>query len=135
MNENIEEESFTGIDITPLVGVALVLVIVFMVTAPLFVQPVMQIALPKAITGEAEEKENVTITISKDGLWAINENEISLEEIPFLLSQKIEDSRDKFVIIRADQQALHKWLLKAMSISKECGAQEVSIAVEQKERK
>lgn len=135
MNENIEEESFTGIEITPLVGVALVLVIVFMVTAPLFVHPVMQIALPKAITGEAEEKENVTITISKDGLWAINENEISLEEIPFLLSQKIEDSRDKFVIIRADQQALHKWLLKAMSISKECGAKEVSIAVEQKERK
>lgn len=135
MNENIEEESFTGIEITPLVGVALVLVIVFMVTTPLFVQPVMQIALPKAITGEAEEKENTTITISKDGLWAINENEISLEEIPFLLSQKIEDSRDKFVIIRADQQALHKWLLKAMSISKECGAKEVSIAVEQKKRK
>ena len=132
MSEN--NTDITGIEITPLVGVALVLVMIFMVTAPMFEHPVMDVMLPKAITGKAEEKENVTLTISKDGFWAVNENEYNHEDISYYLSQKIEDSRDKFVIIRADQDALHKWLLKAMSICKDSGAKEVSIAVEQKKR-
>jgi biopolymer transport protein ExbD len=134
MSEDYEDDAITGVEITPLVGVALVLVMIFMVTAPLFMQPVMDIMLPEAITGEAEEKENVTLTISKDGLWAVNENEYPPEEISYYLREKIEKSRDKFVVIRADQQAIHKWLLKAMSIGKECGAKEISIAVEQKQR-
>ena len=54
--EHSEEDAITGVEITPLVGVALVLVMIFMVTAPLFMHPVMDIKLPKAVTGEAEEK-------------------------------------------------------------------------------
>jgi biopolymer transport protein ExbD len=132
---NFEEETITTLEITPLVAIALVLVIIFMVTAPLFLQPKMKIILPKAITGEAEERENVTISISQYGKWAVNEEEIPFENVHLLLSRKIEETRDKYVIIRADQQALHKWLLEAMSISKECGARAVSIKVERKQKR
>lgn len=129
-----EEADITEIEITPLVAVSLVLVMVFMVTAPLLMQPGMQVVLPKAITGKAEEKENITITVSREGFWAVNENECTFEELPFFLSQKIEASRDKYVIIRADQQSLHKWLLKAMTVCKQCNAKAVTIAVEQKRK-
>jgi len=132
---NVEEENITTLEITPLVAVALVLVIIFMVTAPLFLQPAMKIILPKAITGEAEERENVTISISQYGKWAVNEEELPFENVHLLLSRKIEKTRDKYVIIRADQQALHKWLLEAISISKECGARTVSIKVERKQKR
>lgn len=132
---NVEEETITTLEITPLVAVALVLVIIFMVTAPLFLQPAMKIILPKAITGEAEERENVTISISQYGKWAVNEEELPFENVHLLLSRKIEETRDKYVIIRADQQALHKWLLEAISISKECGARTVSIKVERKQKR
>lgn len=132
---NVEEENITTLEITPLVAIALVLVIIFMVTAPLFLQPAMKIILPKAITGEAEERENVTISISQYGKWAVNEEEIPFENVHQLLRRKIEKTRDKYVIIRADQQALHKWLLEAMSISKECGARTVSIKVERKQKR
>lgn len=132
---DFEEENISELEITPLVAVALVLVIVFMVTAPLFLQPAMKIILPKAITGEAEEMENVTVSISQYGKWAVNEEEIPLENVHLLLSRKLERTRDKYVIIRADQQALHKWLLEAMSISKECGAKTVSIKVERKQKR
>jgi len=132
---NFKEETITALEITPLVAIALVLVIIFMVTAPLFLQPRMKITLPKAITGEAEERENVTISISQYGKWAINEEEIPLENVHQLLRKKIDITRDKYVIIRADQQALHKWLLEAMSISKECGAMAVSIKVERKQKR
>jgi len=132
---NVEEENITTLEITPLVAVALVLVIIFMVTAPLFLQPAMKIILPKAITGEAEERENVTISISQYGKWAVNEEEIPFENVHQLLRKKIDITRDKYVLIRADQQALHKWLLEAMSISKECGARTVSIKVERKQKR
>lgn len=132
---NVEEENITTLEITPLVAVALVLVIIFMVTAPLFLQPAMKIILPKAITGEAEERENVTISISQYGKWAVNEEELPFENVHQLLRKKIDITRDKYVIIRADQQALHKWLLEAMSISKECGARTVSIKVERKQKR
>ena len=132
---NVEEENITTLEITPLVAIALVLVIIFMVTAPLFLQPAMKIILPKAITGEAEERENVTISISQYGKWAVNEEEIPFENVHQLLRKKIDITRDKYVLIRADQQALHKWLLEAMSISKECGARTVSIKVERKQKR
>ena len=132
---DFEEENISSLEITPLVAIALVLVIIFMVTAPLFLQPAMKIILPKAITGEAEEMENVTVSISQYGKWAVNEEELPLENVHLLLSRKIEKTRDKYVIIRADQQALHKWLLEAMSICKECGARTVSIKVERKQKR
>lgn len=132
---NFKEENITTLEITPLVAIALVLVIIFMVTAPLFLQPRMKIILPKAITGEAEERENVTISISQYGKWAVNEEELPFDNVHLLLSRKIEKTRDKYVLIRADQQALHKWLLEAMSISKECGAMAVSIKVERKQKR
>lgn len=130
--ENSEEDSITQLEITPLVAVALVLVMVFMVTAPLFVEPEMEIALPKAVTGEDEERENVTVSITSSGQWAVNENIVSYEKVAPLLEDKIEQSKEKYVVIRADQAALHRWLVKAMAVCKQSGAKTVSIAVEQK---
>ena len=55
----------TGINITPLVDVCLVLVIIFMVTAPLMMQPTLPVELPKAKTREGKETDNITITINR----------------------------------------------------------------------
>ena len=57
-------------NLTPLVDVGLVLVIIFMVTAPLFEQPSLDVKLPKATTEEGKEQENVTVTITADGRMA-----------------------------------------------------------------
>ena len=135
MAESNIDESISELEITPLVAVSLVLVIVFMVTAPLFLQPAMKITLPKAYTGEAEERENVTVSISQHGKWAVNEEELPFEDVHVPLRKKIEQTRDKYVVIRADQGALHKWLLQAMSLSKECGAETVSIKVKRKQKR
>ena len=67
------EEEINSINVTPLVDVCLVLVIIFMVTAPMMVQPNMAVVLPKASTKEGENKENITISISDKGEWAINQ--------------------------------------------------------------
>ncbi|MBI2069943.1 MAG: biopolymer transporter ExbD [Elusimicrobia bacterium] len=126
------DEPVTGINVTPLVDVCLVLVIIFMVTAPILNQSTLSVDLPKAKTKEGEEKSNVTITITKDKRWAVNEQEIAADEIEKVLPARIRQTPDKLVVIKADQEALHGELLSAMRAAKNAGAKSITIATVQK---
>lgn len=129
-----QDELVTGINVTPLVDVGLVLVIIFMVTAPLFEQPTLQVNLPQASTKEGDERENITVTITAEGKLAVNEQEVEPEQLEAVLKKKLAKSGEKFIILRADKESLHGDLLFAMRISKELGAKAISIATEPKER-
>ena len=70
------------VDITPLVGVALILVIVFMVTSPLMMAPTnLDVDLPKARTIEAKSESNITISCSSNNIVALNEKEVATRQI------------------------------------------------------
>ncbi|MFH1859536.1 MAG: biopolymer transporter ExbD [bacterium] len=127
-----KKELITKVNVLPLVDVCLVLVIIFMVTAPLMMQPVMEVKLPKAVTLEGEEKENITVTIALNGKIAVNEKEITWGKLPAELTERVKRSQDKFVIIRADENASHGEMLKAMRIAKDAGAKKLTVATEQK---
>ncbi|MCD4813378.1 biopolymer transporter ExbD [bacterium] len=123
----------TEINVTPLVDVCLVLVIIFMVTAPLFSQPVMKVELPKATTDEGESTENVTITIDPDEKIAVNAKEVTFEELKPELKMKLQESAEKYVIIRADNLTNHGIVLKVLDIAKELGAKKMVFATEHKD--
>ncbi|MFH1618810.1 MAG: biopolymer transporter ExbD [bacterium] len=124
----------TGINITPLVDVCLVLVIIFMVAAPLLMQPSLSVELPKAFTEEGKGKDNITITITRDGRWALNEKEMNPAALEQNLSEKVAESRDRYVIVRADRETPHLYTLKALHMAKRAGARDFAIATEQKQR-
>lgn len=130
------EKPIDKVNIIPLVAVCLVLVTVFMVTAPFLTQPLLKVNLPKAVTAEPEQVQNVTISISADGRFAVNDIEVmNWSELTSLLKLRLKQNRDKFVIIRADKDT-HFWkLIEAMDIAKQCGAKKLTIATEQKERR
>jgi len=123
----------TGINITPLVDVCLVLVIIFMVTAPLMTQPTMPVELPKARTKEGKETDNVTITITKDGQWALNADKMAKEQVERALRAKVAESRDRYVVIRADRAVPYAQALEGMRMAREAGAKNYAIATEQRE--
>ena len=125
-----QDDIVTGINVTPLVDVGLVLVIIFMVTAPLFEQPTLQVTLPKTHTEEGEERENITVTIAADGKMAVNEQEVTADRFEAVLKSKLARSTEKNVVLRADQDALHGSLLEALRAAKELGAKSISIATE-----
>src|SRR5581483_10810645 len=114
--------------------VCLVLVIIFMVTAPLLIQPSLPVDLPKAHTEEGKERRNTTITVTKDGRWGLNEKEIRFEDLGAALRQKLRESRDRYVIVRADRDTNYRYVLDAMRVAREAGAKDFSIATEQKPR-
>jgi biopolymer transport protein ExbD len=127
------EGPITAINVTPLVDVCLVLVIIFMVTAPLFSQPVMKVELPKATTDEGESTENITITIDSDERIAVNAKEVTIDELEPELKIKLQESDEKYVIIRADSLTNHGIVLKALDLAKELGAKKMVFATEHKE--
>ncbi len=131
MQNNGEEEDIYGINVTPLVDVCLVLVIIFMVTAPMMVHPNMELALPKASTKEGEVKENITISISSKGEWAINQDIVGKEGVAAQLLVMIKKNKDKYIVIRADKDAPWGAAEEAMFMAKKVGAK-YALATEQK---
>jgi len=128
-----DDDIVSGINVTPLVDVCLVLVIIFMVTAPLMSEPVIKVELPKAHTKEGEEKDKITITLGKDGRLALDYKEYATyDALEPDLKMKLALSDSKIVILKADENALHGRLVELMAKSKEAGAQSLTIATERK---
>lgn len=134
MQTGQQDDIVTGINVTPLVDVGLVLVIIFMVTAPLFEQPSLDVKLPPASTKEGKERENITVTITSEGKLAVNEQEVTAETLEPVLKKRISKSEEKHVILRADKDSMHGDLLLAMRVSKLVGAESIAIATEPKDK-
>ena len=127
------DEPITDINITPLVDVCLVLVIIFMVTAPLFSDPPIKVDLPSAHTREGEEAEKITLTLSKDGDYALDAEKFTdVKLLGEALKIKLSESETKMIILRADKDALHGQLTDLMARAKDAGALSLTIATEQK---
>ena len=130
-----DDDIVSGINVTPLVDVCLVLVIIFMVTAPLMSDPIIKVELPKATTREGEERDKVTVTLGKDGRLALDQKEYSsLDALEVDLKYRLLMSESKLVILRADHEALHGKLTELMGRAKEAGATGLTIATEARRR-
>jgi biopolymer transport protein TolR len=103
MPRNIKSKPFSEINVTPFVDVMLVLLIIFMVTAPLLTVGV-QVDLPESNADTLQsDNEPLELTISKDGNIYIQETEINIKElVPKLIA--ITDNRlDTKIYIRGDE--------------------------------
>ena len=128
-----DDEIMSGINVAPLVDVCLVLVIIFMVTAPLLSDPAIKVTLPKAHTKEGEERDKITITLSPEGRLALDHKEYaSFEAMEPDLKVLLAMSESKLVILKADENAQHGRMVDLMAKAKDAGAQSLTIATEQK---
>jgi biopolymer transport protein ExbD len=128
-----DEELTTGINVTPLVDVCLVLVIIFMVTAPLLSRPAFEVRLPAARTQEGEEKDKVTVSIDKGDRMAVDSRLVKdPRELKRFLAYKINESESKLVVVRADKDASHGRLTEMMAAAKDLGARSITIATERR---
>src|SRR5262245_41009315 len=103
----------SNMQLAPLVDVALVLVIIFMVTAPMLNQQAgMTVELPKAATIEARSEDNVTITLAANGEVALNDQKMAWYRLDTELRQIMIKHSDRMVLIRADKEVTHKQILE-----------------------
>ena len=123
------EEPITDINVTPLVDVSLVLVIIFMAVAPFALQAGIHVLQSKAgaSSGKASISENVQITLSKDGAIKINNRPIQASELFPSVQQALNRSKDKMVIIQADEKNKVGEVVEILDVSKQAGAKKLAI--------
>jgi biopolymer transport protein TolR len=104
------------INVTPLVDVMLVLLIIFMISAPLLTVGV-PIELPKTEAGAVDASEEpVVVSIKRDGAIYIGEGEVSWDRLVLRVAQDGgEGARDKPVFVRADGRAPYQAVVRVMA--------------------
>lgn len=131
MNQENESESlFSDINVTPLVDVMLVLLIIFMITAPFMVETI-GVNLPKASAGAAiEQKEPLVVSISSDNSLHVGKKKLTKEEFKVFLqeNQRIKDQEALF--IEADEEIKHKALVEVMSLAQDAGVAKINIMLQ-----
>lgn len=134
-SNNSPGKIISSLQLAPLVDVSLVLVIIFMVTAPILDTPgTMQVDLPKAATIEANSEDNLTITLISTGQISLNEKALTLRELEPALREKVGKYPNRLVLIRADKQVTHQKVLELLGVAKKSGAKKIAIATVQRPR-
>jgi len=122
-----EGTTIAQINVTPLVDVMLVLLVIFMVTAPIIQQGV-QVNLPQvrtnAITGT---EEPLVVTVAKNGKIYLNDNAVSLAELGQKLRAIKKLQADKQVNLRADQDVRYGAVMRTIAEIKQAGIEKLGM--------
>jgi len=124
----------TRINVTPIIDVALVLVIILLVTAPLLSVADLPVDLPQARTREAEDERNVSITLSSTGHLALDDEVVPSEDLGALLHAKLSkrENQNVLVVVRADSGAPYGAVRRLLQQAKAAGASRIAIATRQR---
>jgi len=118
------------INVTPLVDVMLVLLIIFMVSAPMMTQGV-DVSLPEAASKSlATDDESLTITIKKNGEIYINTYQVTLDALQDKLKAICDGQMDKQLYMRADKDVAYGLVVRVMSEIKNAGVQKLGMITE-----
>jgi biopolymer transport protein ExbD len=111
----------SAINVTPFVDVVLVLLVIFMVTAPAMMKNVLGIQLPKAASNEQKMPDSVGIAINRENQVYFNGTVISIDELATKTTEALAKNPSVQAIISADEKTLHGEVVKVIDIIKQAG--------------
>ncbi len=122
------------INVTPIIDVALVLVIILLVTAPMMSMSQLPVDLPGAHARDTERANFISLTMTADGTLALDDKALGgLAEVAPRLRARLAEGRDKnqLVVVRADAKLPHAAVRRLMDAAREAGAVNLGIATSQ----
>src|SRR3954447_24437341 len=123
------QTALAEINITPLVDVVLVLLLIFMLTAPVL-QSGIDVAVPKTRTVREATEQHEVITIDRDQRVFLGDHPINVNEIPARLHQPNVDPSKQIVYLRADERVPFGAFASVMDAVKQAGITNVSIVTQ-----
>ena len=123
------QTSLSEINITPLVDVVLVLLIIFMVTAPVL-QSGIEVSVPKTKTVREIAQERVVVSINSKQEVFLGNDPVNINELGDKLRQKIRDPRGQSIYVRADENVPFGVFATVMDAVKATGITNVSIVTQ-----
>jgi biopolymer transport protein TolR len=126
-------EPITKLNLTPIIDVALVLVIILLVTAPMLSVADLPVDLPQARTRGLETRRNISITLSASGEAAVDEQLVPRDGLRALLARRLADEPDAnvLVVIRADSGIPYVEIRQTLEEARLAGAKDLAIATRQ----
>ena len=129
MKFNRDKQVLSEINVTPFVDVMLVLLVIFMVTAPLLQQGI-DVNLPKAKGKEMPSEERITLIVKKSSIIYMNDNPVSLTEMGKKL--RALSSSNPNVFLKADKDVPYGFVVEVMGEIKEAGIEKLGMITEPK---
>lgn len=126
------EDAISGINVVPLVDIILVVLIIFMVTAPMIMKPSINVNLPKAASGEKTTATQLNITISDSGSLLLNGERSDEAAIQLKSQEEVTKNPDIQAVIAADKDVPHGTVVKVIDLIKTAGVKKFAISIDKK---
>lgn len=127
-----DDEPIAAINVVPLVDIILVVLIIFMVTAPLVLKPTIDVNLPKASSGDASPPTPLNIAVGRDGAISLNGQPSSPGDITAFVSKIVAQKPDTAAILQADKSVTLERLTEIIDLVKSAGVKRVAFSIEKK---
>jgi biopolymer transport protein ExbD len=125
-----DEGGFSGINVTPLVDITLVLLIIFMVTAKLITSNTMAMDLPKAAATN-EQQVVFSVSLATDGTTSVDSKKVESDDAVLDLARRARNGHpDVRAVIHADGAVPHRRVVRAMDLLKQGGIGKIAFGVE-----
>jgi biopolymer transport protein ExbD len=124
-----QDDGITGINITPLVDVTLVLLIIFMVTAKMIVSSGVPLDLPKAATG-TEVQTVFSVTMAVDGSTLVDGKPVANDDAVMALAHAAHEKNNELrAVIKADSAVPHGRVIHVLDLLKQGGVSKIAFGV------
>jgi biopolymer transport protein ExbD len=128
-----EEESITGINVTPLVDITLVLLIIFMVTATYIVKETIEVELPRAAHGGETVQKTFAVLVTREGQSFLNGVPVDDDTLVAEVQKAKSAGEDVQAIVAADKNATHGAVTHLLDILKGAGVTKFAIQIEKQQ--
>ncbi|MCD4715577.1 MAG: protein TolR [Desulfobacterales bacterium] len=130
MQANNNKKFMSDINVTPLVDVMLVLLIIFMVTAPMMMQGV-EVNLPQTTVKPIKTREDpLILTVNKKREIYLENYRIELDGLEKKVKKIFQNRRDKEILLRADKDVPYGFVIKVISRIKRAGIDKLGMVTE-----
>jgi biopolymer transport protein ExbD len=127
-----EQDVISEINVVPLVDIILVVLIIFMITAPMFIKPSINVNLPKAASGDQTTPSKLNIGLTADGRINLNGSFVNEDAVQQKAAEELAKNPDVQAIISADKDVPHGKVVGVLDIVKGVGVKKFAISIEKK---
>lgn len=126
------DELQSDINVVPLVDIILVVLIIFMVTAPMIMKPSINVNLPKAASGEATAPSKLNIVISNEGRINLDGQDVNDDVVTETAKTEVGKNPEIQAIISADKDVPHGRVVSVLDLVKAAGVKKFAISIDKK---
>ena len=127
---NNDDDFIAGINVTPLVDVVLVLLIIFLITAPVLYQTSIKVHLAQAATGESTSETALSLSLTKSGELSWNSEPINWQVLERKLRALGDQVSEKTALISADRDTPHGNVVQLIDTLRKAGLTHLALTVE-----